>query len=123
MKKKNKLNLKNYPYHWKVTKKILAEWKKSLDKKNTKFHIIRNLTNYQYDLNLNNHELSFHKNKIPEIYYLKDISKKIGINYLEKDKKKYKKDLYYIHPRYGYYNPHGIKYFSKILSKNILDII
>ncbi len=121
--KTNKINLKNYPYHWKVTKKILSEWKKCLNKKKTKFHVIRNLVNYQYDLNLTKHELSFHKNQIPDKKYLKDISKKIGINYLEKNQKFYTRGFYYIHPRYGYYNTFGIKYYSKILLNNILDVI
>ena len=47
-------------------------------KKNIKFHLVRNLINYQYDLNLKKHELSFLNNKLPEIYYLKDITKKLG---------------------------------------------
>ena len=121
--KKNKINIKNYPYQWKVTKKILLEWKKYLHKKKTKFHIIKNLINYQYDINLTNHMLSFDKNKIPDEYYLNDISKKIGVNYLNKNKKYYKKGFYYIHPRYGYYNPFGITHYSKILLENILNII
>ncbi len=121
--KKNKINLKNYPYQWKVTSKILLEWNNCLRKNNTKFHLVRNLINYQYDLNLTKHQLSFSNNKLPEIYYLKDISKKIGINYLENDKKNVKKGFYYIHPRYGYFNDYGIKYFSKLLSKNVFNII
>ncbi len=121
--KQREINLENYPYQWKVTKKILLEWNKCLKKKNIKFHLVRNLINYQYDLNLKKHELSFQNNKLPEIYYLKDISKKIGINYLEYNRNELKKGLYYINPRYGYYNTNGINYFSKLLLKNIKNII
>ena len=101
----------------------MLEWNKCLKKKNTKLHLVRNLINYQYDLNLKNHELSFPNKKLPEIHYLKDIAKKIGINYLEYNKKKLKKGFYYINPRYGYYNSNGINYFSKLLLKNIKNII
>ena len=121
--KQREINLENYPYQWKVTKKILLEWNKCLKKKNIKFHLVRNLINYQYDLNLKKHELSFLNNKLPEIYYLKDITKKIGINYLEYNRNELKKGLYYINPRYGYYNTNGINYFSKLFLKNIKNII
>ena len=121
--KKKKLNLKDYPYQWKITKNILLEWKKCLNKNNTKFHIVRNLINYQYDLNLTNHELASQSNKLPEVQYLKHISKKIGVNYYEYPQKDLKKGYYYIHPRYGYFNHQGIKYFSKLIVSKIFKII
>lgn len=121
--KTDKVNLKNYPHRWEVTKKILFEWKKYLIRKKTNFYMVRNLNNYQYDLNLTDHKLSFLENNLPETQYLKDISKKININYIEYSKKELQKGFYYIHPRYGYFNKQGINYISKLLTKNILKII
>lgn len=120
--KKNKVNLENYPHHWKITKKILIEWKKYAIKNKTNFYIVKNLINYQYDLNITDHELSFSEKKIPETQYLKDISKKAELNYIEFSKKELRKGFYYIHPRYGYFNKHGINYMSNLLAKNILKI-
>ena len=119
--KESKINIKNYPYHWEVTKNLLRDWKKILNKKKTKFHIIRNIISYQYDKNLTNHDLSFKIKKLPEINYLNDISKKNGIYYHEH--KRINKGFYYIHPRYGMFNPKGIEYFSEIIKQKILKTI
>ena len=37
--KTDKVNLKNYPHRWEVTKKILFEWKKYLIRKKTNFYM------------------------------------------------------------------------------------
>ncbi len=122
LEKKYPVNLKNYPYHWKVFKNILLKWKNESKKNKTKLVICRNLVSYHYSKSFNNyknyrkHDLGYKLSDLPEIKYLKDISKNQKIKLHNFEIKFPKKELF-LHKRYGYYNREGILFFSKLMIK------
>ncbi len=122
LEKKYPVNLKNYPYHWKVFKNILLKWKNESKKNKTKLIVCRNLVSYHYSKSFNNyknykkHDLGYKLSDLPEIKYLKDISKNQKIKLHNFEIKFPKKELF-LHKRYGYYNKEGILFFSKLMIK------
>lgn len=119
LEKNYKIDLKNYPYHWDIFRKIILKWKKEAEKNKSKFVICRNFVPYHYSLRYKNkdnlnHELGFKLSDLPEIKYLENMQKKFKINLFNFKKNPPHKEVF-IHERYGYYNKDGINFYSKLL--------
>tara|TARA_B100000029_G_scaffold481300_1_gene530251 strand:+ start:1933 stop:3102 length:1170 start_codon:yes stop_codon:yes gene_type:complete len=120
--KEYKINLKNYPYHWKIFKNIVLKWRNEAVRNKSKFIICRNFVSYHYSLAFNydkkssGHDAGYKLSELPEIKYLEDIKKKYRINLFNFKNILPKKEIF-IHQRYGYYNKDGIFFFSRLMIK------
>ncbi|MDH5216081.1 MAG: hypothetical protein OEX19_00145 [Gammaproteobacteria bacterium] len=114
-----------FPYHWRITERILENWASTVRNKGAEFIVVPFLNYYHAGerrlYEENDHPFGINFEYIPERRFLPEISKRCGFQYFDSyrfaKENHIKLDRAYIHPRYAYPSLSGCETMAIIIQE------